>query len=73
MHKAHVRDIEQARKQGLINDSEAAQLRDTAKAVSAAIDVDDFSADELTHHDAINKPGARPSQAQTTARPTAAE
>jgi acyl-CoA dehydrogenase len=73
MHKAHVRDIEQARKQGLINDSEAAQLRDTAKAVSAAVDVDDFSADELTHHDVIKKPGARPSQASTTARPTAAE
>src|SRR5215831_7975841 len=47
MHKAHVRDIDEARKRGLINEAEAAQLRATAEAVAAAVAVDDFAADEL--------------------------
>jgi acyl-CoA dehydrogenase len=73
MNKARVRDIGEARKQGLINDSEAAQLKETADAVAAAIGVDDFSAEELTHHDAQRAQGDRPSPAQRQQRPTAAE
>ena len=73
MNKAHVRDIGQARKQGLINDSEAAQLKETAEAVAAAIGVDDFTAEELTHHDAQRAQGDRPSPTQRRTRPTAAE
>ncbi len=73
MNKAHVRDIDQARKQGLINDGEAAQLSETAKAVAAAIAVDDFTAEELTHHDANHVQGDTPSPAQKRPRPAAAE
>jgi hypothetical protein len=71
--KTRLRDIGEARKQGLINDSEAAQLKETADAVAAAIGVDDFSAEELTHHDAQRAQGDRPSPAQRQQRPTAAE
>jgi acyl-CoA dehydrogenase len=73
MNKAHVRDINQARKQGLINDGEAAQLKKTAAAVAAVIAVDDFTAEELTHHDAKRAEGDKPSPAQRKRRPTAAE
>src|ERR1035437_9900970 len=73
MNKAHVHDIDQARKQNLINESEAAQLRDTAAVVAAAIAVDDFTAEELTHHDANHAQGDRSSPAQKRPRPAAAE
>jgi len=73
MNKAHARDIDQARKQGLINDGEAAQLKETAKAVAAAIAVDDFTAEELTHHDATDAQGDKSSPAQKRPRPAAAE
>ncbi len=73
MNKARVRDIGEARKQGLINDSEAAQLKETADAVAAAIGVDDFSAEELMHHDAQRAQGDRPSPTQRRTQPTAAE
>jgi acyl-CoA dehydrogenase len=48
MHKAHVRDIDKARAQGLITDAEAEQLRAAAAAVAAAIAVDDFAPSELS-------------------------
>ncbi len=48
MHKARVRDIVQAEKQRTINAAEAAQLREAAEAVAAAIAVDDFAPEELT-------------------------
>ena len=48
MRKAHVRDIGKARAQGLINDAEAAQLEELAKAVADAIAVDDFAPEELS-------------------------
>jgi acyl-CoA dehydrogenase len=73
MNKAHVHDIDQARKQNLINESEAAQLRDTAAVVAATIAVDDFTAEELTHHDANHAQGDRSSPAQKRPRPAAAE
>ncbi len=73
MNKARVHDIGEARKQGLINDAEFAQLSDTAAAVAATIEVDDFTADELTHHDADQAQGDGQSPAQKRPRPTAAE
>jgi len=73
LNKARVHDIDQARKQNLINDGEAAQLKETAAAVAACIAVDDFSAEELTHHDANLAQGDRSSPAQTRPRPAAAE
>jgi acyl-CoA dehydrogenase len=68
MHKAHVRDIDTARQQGLINEAEAGQLRAAAEAVAAAIAVDDFAAEELSPRRAM---GDMLSQAMS--RPTAAE
>lgn len=73
LRNARIHDIDQARNKGLINDSEAVQLRETEAAVAAAIDVDDFSADELTHRDANPTQGGRPSPAQEPPRPAAAE
>src|SRR5258707_4616891 len=73
MNKAHVRDIDQALKQNLINDREAAQLKETARAVAIAIAVDDFAAGELTNHDADHVQGDRPSPPQKRPRPAAAE
>jgi acyl-CoA dehydrogenase len=73
MNKVRVHDIDLARKQGLINDGEAAQLSETAEAVAAAIAVDDFTAEELTHHDADNAHGELPSPTQKRPRPAAAE
>jgi acyl-CoA dehydrogenase len=73
MNKAHVHDIDQALKQNLIDASEAAQLKETAQAVALAIAVDDFTAEELTHHDADHAQGDKPSPAQKPPRPAAAE
>ena len=49
-----VRDVETARAQGLINESEAAQLAALAKAVADVINVDDFAPEELTHHGGVS-------------------
>ena len=73
MNKARVRDIDQAHKQGLINDAKLAQLKTTAEAVAATVAVDDFGAEELTRHDAGHMQGDVPSPAQTRPRPAAAE
>jgi acyl-CoA dehydrogenase len=73
LHKAHIHDFDQARKQNLISDGEAMQLLEAEKAVAAAIDVDDFTADELTHHDAKRTQGGSPSPVQPPPRPAAAE
>ncbi|MGB7831989.1 MAG: acyl-CoA dehydrogenase domain-containing protein, partial [Xanthobacteraceae bacterium] len=53
LRKAHVHDIEAARAQGLINESEAAQLAALAKAVADVINVDDFAPQELTRHGGV--------------------
>jgi acyl-CoA dehydrogenase len=54
MRKAHVRDVETARAQGLINESEAAQFAALAKAVADVINVDDFAPEELTRHGGVS-------------------
>jgi acyl-CoA dehydrogenase len=54
MRKAHVRDAETARAQGLINEGEAAQLAALAKAVADVINVDDFAPEELTRHGGVS-------------------
>lgn len=72
MHAARVRDIDQAVKQRTITADEAAQLKSTAGAVSAAIAVDDFAPEELTSRGASNK-GDVSSQATSQPRPAAAE
>ena len=76
MHTARVRDIDLAVKQRTITADEAAQLKATAKAVAAAIAVDDFAPEELTSRGAHNK-GDVSSQAisqpdQPASRPPAA-
>jgi acyl-CoA dehydrogenase len=68
LHKAHIRDIDKARQQGLINDAEAGELQAAAAAVAAAVAVDDFAAEELSPRRAL---GDVLSQAMS--RPTAAE
>ncbi|HEX3859141.1 MAG TPA: acyl-CoA dehydrogenase [Pseudolabrys sp.] len=73
MQHARVRTIDQALKQNLIDESAAAQLREAEKAVSAAIAVDDFTAEELTHHDTNRMQGDRSSPAKPRPRPAAAE
>ncbi len=55
MHAARVRDIDQALKQRTITADEAAQLKEAADAVAAAIAVDDFAPEELTGHDAFHQ------------------
>jgi acyl-CoA dehydrogenase len=68
LHRGHIADPGEARRQGLINDAEAAQLRAAAEAVAAAIAVDDFAPAELSPAQAR---GEVPSPAMS--RPTAAE
>jgi acyl-CoA dehydrogenase len=68
MRKSRVRDIGKARAQGLINDAEVIQLEELAKAVAAAIAVDDFAADELSPQQ--KSPGDVPSISMT--QPSAA-
>jgi acyl-CoA dehydrogenase len=67
LHKAGLRDVEEARRQKLINDAEAAQLHAAAEAVAAASAVDDFAPEELSQRGL----GEVPSRA--ISRPTAAE
>ena len=68
LRRAHVRDIDQARRQALINDTEAAQLHAAAQAVAAAVAVDDFAPEELSPRQALGE-----MLSQTMSRPTAAE
>jgi acyl-CoA dehydrogenase len=69
MHAAHIRDPDQALKQGIITADEARQLKAMAEAVSAAIAVDDFAAEELTSRDA--KQSGDTSFRSTTHQPAA--
>ena len=68
MQRAHVRDIEAARRQNVINDIEAAALHAAAQAVAQAVAVDDFAPEEITRRQSL---GDVPSQAMP--QPTAAE
>src|SRR5262249_54981756 len=49
MRKAHVRDVDDARRQHLISEAEVAELKAAAQAVEAAVAVDDFAPAELVH------------------------
>ena len=63
LRKAHV-GVAAARAQGLISEDEKVQLEALAKAVADVINVDDFSAEELTsgaHDDRRHAPGGVPS------------
>jgi acyl-CoA dehydrogenase len=75
MHAAHVRDIDQAVKQGTVSADEAAKLKTAAEAVGAAIAVDDFAPEELTGRGAASKgsKGEASSQATSQVPPVAAE
>ncbi|HUC51395.1 MAG TPA: acyl-CoA dehydrogenase [Xanthobacteraceae bacterium] len=75
MHAAHVRDIDQAVKQGTISADDAARLRAAAGAVAAAVAVNDFAPEELTGRGAASKgsKGEASSQATSQAPPVAAE
>ena len=68
LRKAHVRDVELARRQGLVDDAEAARLRAAADAVAAAVAVDDFAPEDLAPRRTL---GDVLSQAMS--QPTAAE
>jgi acyl-CoA dehydrogenase len=71
MHRANIRDIEPARRNGIINDAEAAQLRIAAQAVAAAVAVDDFAPEELSARRASGDVLSQP--ITPLSRPTAAE
>src|SRR4029077_12532776 len=60
MHHAHVRDVDDARRQGLITEAEASELRAAADAVDAAIAVDDFAPEELAPRQAAEAARRRP-------------
>jgi hypothetical protein len=47
MHKAHARDVDKARHEGLITEAEAGELRAAADAVAAAVAVDDFAPEAI--------------------------
>jgi acyl-CoA dehydrogenase len=73
MHAARVHDIDQAVKQRTINDEEAAQLKQAADAVAAAIAVDDFAPEELTGGGAAHQGDVSSPTLQATPEPTADE
>jgi len=60
LHRAKIRDIEAARRQDVINDSEAAALHAAAQAVAEAVAVDDFAPEEIARR---QPQGDAPSQA----------
>ena len=68
LRKARVHDVGKARAQGLINDAEAAQLDELAKAIDAAIAVDDFAPEEISPKRAnlrdVLSPRTQPSAAE---------
>ena len=76
MHKARVRDIDQALAQGLISEADAGQLRAAAEAVAAAVAVDDFAPEALSPRRDLAEDLARDLGdvlSQAKSRPTAAE
>ena len=57
LRRAHVRDVEEARKRGLINDAEADQLKAVQLAITAVVAVDDFPAEALAPRGAMRAEG----------------
>ncbi len=72
MQRARLRDIDEAVKQRTITVEESRQLKAAADAVSAAIAVDDFAAEELMSRGVSNK-GDVSSQTTSQPWPAAAE
>jgi acyl-CoA dehydrogenase len=72
LRKVRVHDVDAARRQGLITETEAAQLNATAQAVEAAVAVDDFAPDEISPRRASG-PALGDVLSQPISRPTAAE
>jgi acyl-CoA dehydrogenase len=72
MHKAGIRDVDEARRQKLINEAEAAQLHAAAEAVAGAVAVDDFAPEELTERE-LSQQALGDVPSQTMSRPAAAE
>jgi acyl-CoA dehydrogenase len=73
LRQAHVHDIAEAQRRGLINDAEADQLKAVQLAVAAVIAVDDFAAEEISPHRAARVQGDVPSPTATPFRSNAAE
>jgi acyl-CoA dehydrogenase len=73
MHAARVRDVDQAFTQRTINEQEAAQLKEAAEAVAAAIAVDDFAPEELTGCGAAHEGDGSSPTLQATPQATADE
>ena len=79
MRTAHARDIDQALRQRTITADEAVKLKAAAEAVSAAIAVDDFAAEELTSRgapkkgDVSSQATSQPDHPASLPRPAAAE
>jgi acyl-CoA dehydrogenase len=72
MHRAHMTSVDQARRQGLINDSDAADLEAAAEAVALAVAVDDFAPEELLPQRAQTEMSGEVSS-HAKLQPTAAE
>src|SRR5215813_2808173 len=72
LHKAHIRDVDKARQEGLITDAEANELRAAADAVAAAVAVDDFAPEALSPRQSAADPVAavkwNPFRRQTRSR-----
>src|SRR6185312_3743308 len=73
MQAARVRDVDQALTQRTINEQEAAQLKEAAEAVAAAIAVDDFAPEELTGRGAAHEGDGSLPTLQATPQATADE
>jgi acyl-CoA dehydrogenase len=72
LRKARVHDLDSARRQGLIDETEAEQLQATAQAITAAVAVDDFAPEELSPRRASG-PALGEVLSRPISRPTAAE
>jgi acyl-CoA dehydrogenase len=73
LRQAHVHDIAEARKRGLINDAEADQLKAVQLAVAGVVAVDDFAAEEISPRSAVHAQGDVSSPTATPFQSNAAE
>jgi len=73
MRQAHVHDVDEARKRGLINDAEADQLKAVQLAVAGVVAVDDFAAEEISPRGAVGAQGDVSSPTATPFQSNAAE
>jgi acyl-CoA dehydrogenase len=65
LRQAHVHDVAEARRRGLIDDAEADQLKAVQLATAAVVAVDDFAADEISPRRAARAQGDVPSPTPT--------